>query len=429
MYLLTTPIFAILGVLPFYCEYLWFLEFFAFLPLLVNPGFKNFLLFGLVFASLLYMPFLKAFYLTADGWLWAALTFAVFILTFILFQFGASYLLTRMGVPFPLSYTAVEVLRLFVPFGGFPYEYLGKVLVNAPFLGLSLHYLTVFGGTLFILTVNWLLYKTLEQWESRGKRYILTLLGIFLIPLLLAFAYKLELQIPRYGLKVALVQPFLFQSDKLTNGVFVKLYTTYLVWQTPKSADLVLLPETCISSEGGIYQFAKAFRDKNLLFGALWVFYDFSKADLFAQNLVLLTLKGKIEGIYAKRFLVPFGEYTPKGFSFLVKFFPYLNAPEYLAGKKDTIFTFGGIKLYPLICNEVYFPLWGERDFHIGVVLSNDAWFSPIFAKRHLWEVKLRAIETGRVFIFVNNNGFSGVVYPNGSYIGSPFAKIQILGL
>ncbi|RTZ58768.1 MAG: apolipoprotein N-acyltransferase [Gammaproteobacteria bacterium] len=429
MYLLTTPIFATLGVLPFYYELLWFLEFFAFLPLLVNRSFKNFLLFGLVFTSLLYMPFLKAFYLTAGGWLLAVLTFAVFVLTFTLLQFGISYLLTRIGVPFPLSYTAVEVLRLFVPFGGFPYEYLGKVLVNAPFLGLSLHYLTVFGGTLFILTVNWLLYKALEQWELKGRRYLLTAFGIFLIPLLLSFIYKLELQIPRYGIKVALVQPFLFQSDKLTNGVFVKLYTTYLVWQTPKSADLVVLPETSISSEGGIYNFAKAFKDKNLLFGALWVFYDFSKLDLFAQNLAVLTLKGKIEGIYAKRFLVPFGEYTPKGFSFLGRVLPYLNAPDYLAGKRETIFTFRGIKLYPLICNEVYFPLWEKRDFDIGVVLSNDAWFSQIFAKRHLWEVKLRAIETGKVFIFVNNNGFSGAVYPDGTYMGLPFAKIQILEL
>jgi apolipoprotein N-acyltransferase len=427
MYPITTPLFALLGVLPFYFSQLWFLEFIAFLPLFVNPSFKNFILFGVSFSALLFFPFLKGFYITTGGWILAVLSFAVFIFVFVLVQFGLTYLLTRMGVFLPLAYTAVELLRLFIPFGGFPYGYLGKVLVNAPLLGLSLHHLTVFGGTLFILTVGWLLYKLLEHWESQRNKYLLALGVVFSIPLLLAFLYKSELKIPHYGLRLALVQPFLEQEDKLRNGVFVRLYTTYLVWLTPRDANLVLLPETSVSSEGGIYKFARAFGDKNLLFGALWLFYDFSKMDLFAQNLAVLSVKGKVKDIYAKRFLVPFGEYTPKGFEFLERFIPYLGGPDYLPGRGEEIFTFGGVRFYPLICNEAYFPLWGKKDFDIGVVLSNDAWFGQPFAQRHLWEVKLRAIETGKVFIFVNNNGFSGVVYPDGTYVGLPFAEIQLL--
>ena len=366
--------------------------------------------------------------MTTGSILLTIFAFLGIILFYTLLQFGLPWLLTCIGVFYPLAFTLVEVLRLFFPFDGFPYEYLGKVLVNAPLLGLSIHYLTVFGATFLILTFNWTVYKLIEYWETDKKRFLFLELVLIISLLVPAAVYKFQLHYPLYGLKVAIVQPFIGQRDKMSNPDFVKLYTSYLLTFVPKNVDLVLLPETSIPV-GATSDFIKAFSNYNLLFGAENVYFDFQRLNLVAQNLVILAERGKIKDIYAKKILVPFGEYTPKGFKWLEKFIPYLANIEYQPGRFNEIFDFKGLKILPRVCNEVFYPMGELKNINLVVVLSNDAWFGFNFAQRHLWEVKLRAIETGKVFIFVNNNGYSGVVYPDGSYIGFPTAKVQVLSL
>lgn len=424
---ITIPLFALLAVLPFYLSPLWFLEFFAFLPLMVRRDFGTHLRFGLIYGSLLYAPLIKAIALVTGSVALTAVAYGVFVLSYALYQFGLPWLLNRLGVFYPLAFTLVEVLRLFFPFNGFPYEYLGKVLVNAPLLGLSLHYLTVFGGTFAILTFNWLLYKIVEQWEERPYRYLTLAGGLLIVLATLAGFYKSRLNIPHLGLKIAVVQPFFEQSDKIGNPAFVELYTAYLTTAVPRNVDLVFLPETSIPAEGGLYNFVKAFSEYNLLFGAEEVRYDFERLNLVAENLVVLAERGEIRGIYAKEILVPFGEYTPKGFNWLERFIPYVGNIDYVPGKNVSPFRFGGITILPKVCNEVYYPMGDLKGVDLVAVFSNDAWFGLNFAERHLWEVRLRAIETGKVFVFVNNNGYSGIVYPDGRYFGLPFARVQLL--
>jgi len=430
---ITFPLFALLAALPFYIPSLWFLSFFAFIPLLVNRSLRAHLWFGFVYGAALYWFLVKAIFLITGSLFLTVFLFAVIVSLYSLLQFGLSNLLTRLGLFYPLSFTIVEVFRLFFPFNGTPYGYLGKVLVNAPLLGLSLHYATVFGGTLFILTANYLLYKAIERWEIEGKRYLAALGGLIFAFLLPAAVYKATLKIPSYGLQIAIVQPFVEQIDKLRNGEFVKLYTERWLLTVPPSVDLVLLPETAIPApeEGAIYDFVKSFSQFNLIFGVQSLLFDFERLSLEARNLVVYARKGKIAGVYAKTILVPFGEYTPKGFHFLERFIPYLGGIDYSPGEGETLFEVGkGVKLLPKVCNEVFYPLWGSKalkEADAVAVLSNDAWFGGNFARRHLDEVRLRAIETGKVFIFVNNNGYSGVVLPNGEYRGIPDAIVQLI--
>jgi apolipoprotein N-acyltransferase len=424
-----TYLFALLGVLPFYIDQLWLLSFIAFLPLFVNKTFKNFFRFGVIYSFLLLLPFFEAFLLTVENPFFAIPLFGLTVFTFFLIQFGLTWVLTRLGVFLPLSFTIAEVFRSFYPFNGFPYYKLGEVWVNIPFLNLSLHYTTVFGGTFLILFINYLIYKVIENWETHKEKYfgiLLTLTGILVV---LSFVGWKNLKIPHHGLKIAIVQPFVRQEDKLRNEKFLKIYTTFLVSQVPCNVDLVLLPETALPLKD-IKDFVKTFKDLNLIFGTYKVEFDFTKLNLFALNLAVFAERGRIKGIYVKRILVPFGEYTPKGFEFLEKYIPYLANIDYKAGNKTAIFEFKGLKIIPRICNEVFYNFdAGILPGDIVVVLSNDAWFYSPFVKEHLRAVKVRAIETGKVFIFVNNNGWSGIVYPNGTYKGYPFQKIQLLEL
>ncbi len=429
---ITFPLFALLAALPFYIPQLWFLSLFVFIPLFVNRSLRAHLWFGFVYGAALFWFLVKAIFLITGSLPLTVLLFAVVVAFFSLLQFGLSNILTRLGLFYPLSFTLVEVLRLFFPFNGMPYGYLGKVLVNAPLLGLFLHYATVFGGTLFILTTNYLLYRAIERWEIDGKRYLAASGGLLLAALIPAAVYKASLKIPQFGLQIAVVQPFVEQIDKLRNGVFVKLYTERLLLTVPHRVDLVLLPETAIPApeEGAIYDFVKSFSEFNLIFGVQSLVFDFERLSLEAQNLVVYARKGKIAGIYAKNILVPFGEYTPEGFHFLARFIPYLGGIDYSPGKGETLFDVEGVKLLPKVCNEVFYPLWWSKalkEADAVVVLSNDAWFGGNFARRHLDEVRLRAIETGKTFIFVNNNGYSGVVLPDGEYRGIPTARVQLI--
>jgi apolipoprotein N-acyltransferase len=424
-----TYLFALLGVLPFYVDQLWFLSFVAFLPLFVNKSFKNFVRFGVIYSLLLLLPFFKAYLLAVGNPFIAGVLFGLSMFVFFLIQFGLAWFLKYLGVFLPISFTLSEIFRSYFPFNGFPYYNQGEVLVNIPFLNLSLHYMTIFGATFLVLLVNYLIYKAIENWETNRGRYFLFFITLISFISVLSFLSWKDLKISGKGLKIAIVQPFISQEDKLHNEEFVKVYTTFLVSKVPRSVDLVLLPETAIPSQV-IKDFVKTFKELNLIFGAYKVDFDFDKLDLYALNLAIFARKGKIKGIYAKRILVPFGEYTPKGFEFLGNYIPYLANIDYTAGNKTVVFEFKGLKLIPRICNEIFYNFDSDlKRGNIIVVLSNDAWFYSAFVKEHLRAVKVRAIETGKVFIFVNNNGWSGIIYPNGTYKGFPFQRIQLLEL
>ena len=423
---LTIPLFAALAVLPFYFPKLWFLTLFAFLPLVANRSFKAFLLFGLTYSLLLLLPFIKAFELTIGVWYWAFLAFSVVVFLFFLLQFGTTYLLTRLGVFLPLAFTLAEIFRTYFPFNGFPYFSLGTLIVEIPLLKQSLAFTTTYGGTFLLLLFNLLIPKALEDRKFR-KRYLATL-GVILIALILAGFYRVKtLKFPHYGLKIAIVQPFLEQRDKLKHLEFVKLYTTYLVDRASKRAEIVFLPETALPEGESAEAFAKAFPKNILLFGKVDLDYDFKNYNLYAENVVYFAKFGVIYDKYVKRILVPFGEYTPKGFQILEKYIPYLGNIDYKPGGFLKTFNLFGIKIEPKICDEVFYPFKPIGD--IVAVFSNDAWFWKSFSRYNLTVVKAKAIETGRVFIFVNNSGFSGIVYPDGSYKGKPSAKVQVLEL
>jgi len=421
-------IFPLLATIPFYFPFLSFLSFFAFYPLFQEKKFKTFFIFGFLFGFFLYLPLLKAIHLMGLNIVTTVFIYLILVAVYSFFQFGLTYVLTRLGLFLPLSFTLVELLRLKFPFDGFPYEYLGKLLVNFPLLKLSLHYLTVFGATFLILNINKFFFEVIHNKALTLKNFLYLFLSLSVM-LIASLVYRTTLQTPHFNLKIAVVQPFINQEDKLKNPEFVKLYTSYLLTRVDKTIDLVLLPETAIPTNESLFNFIRAYKELSIIFGTQKVSYDFQKQKWIAYNLVIFSNKGKVEGFYIKKHLVPFGEYTPKGFYFLKKFIPYLGGINYVSTNSQVIFKFKNLKILPIICNEVFYPLFGRKDFDLAVVLANDAWFGISFAKRHLMEVKIRAIETGKVFIFVNNNGYSGVVYPDGTYKGLPFAKIQEFSL
>lgn len=130
---------------------------------------------------------------------------------------------------------------------------------------------------------------------------------------------------------------------------------------------------------------------------------------------------------YAKRVLVPFGEYIP----FPFKFVPGLRklvgpVGSFKKGGDVNIFSIptskideGSVRIGPLICYEDIFPSLcldvAREGVDLFFVTTNDAWFGEEgCAKQHAAHSVLRAVETQRPFLRCGNAGWSGWIDSNG---------------
>jgi apolipoprotein N-acyltransferase len=121
---------------------------------------------------------------------------------------------------------------------------------------------------------------------------------------------------------------------------------------------------------------------------------------------------------YRKRHLVPFGEYIPPGFRWILAVL-HIPMSDFDAGAaKQPPLAVKGIPLGVAICYE---DIFGEEvidalpEARVLVNVSNDAWFGESFAAdQHLQSSQMRALETGRWMIRATNTGASAAIDPKG---------------
>lgn len=130
---------------------------------------------------------------------------------------------------------------------------------------------------------------------------------------------------------------------------------------------------------------------------------------------------------YRKIYLVVLGEYLPWSDEF-----PWLRKIwgsdiSFVAGKRPALFTLsrGRATLSPFICFEDTQPGLAMNaarlDPDFFVTLTNDSWYSGIFARwtleQHLQNALLRTVEHDRTLIRCANNGISCEIDPDGTII------------
>ena len=121
-----------------------------------------------------------------------------------------------------------------------------------------------------------------------------------------------------------------------------------------------------------------------------------------------------------KRRLVPFGEYVPSALRWLPELFG-VRIGDMTPGAGNALpQTIGEAKVATLICFENLFGTLlpelfagGNDPTHLAVV-SNLGWFSSAAKGQHLAISRLRAIESARPILSVNNNGDSSVIDAEG---------------
>jgi apolipoprotein N-acyltransferase len=145
------------------------------------------------------------------------------------------------------------------------------------------------------------------------------------------------------------------------------------------------------------------------------------------QNVGQLWTPGKGPGLsYAKRQLVPFGEYEPlRGFISLFTNLTSLVPINFTPGTKPVVFGVGKIRLGDVICYEVGFDALVRSEVNAGAnlltVQSNDADFEidgqTGGTEQQVAMAQLRAVESDRAVIYVSTTGESAIIAPDGQVI------------
>jgi len=124
---------------------------------------------------------------------------------------------------------------------------------------------------------------------------------------------------------------------------------------------------------------------------------------------------------YDKAHLVPFGEFVPYGFHWIVNTVAIPMADFSLGIDHPKPIELAGQRVAPNICWEDAF---GEEiirqlpEATLLVNVSNVAWFGDSLApSQHLQISRMRAIETGRTMLRATNTGMTAIVDPHGEVV------------
>ena len=229
--------------------------------------------------------------------------------------------------------------------------------------------------------------------------------------------------------RLSLVQPYVPQGEKWDEAHATDILRTLdrltLAANDAGAPDAILWPEAVTpwalhrDPSVGPWLTSLAHRTgKPLLLGTIYTEGADGPAQRWFNGAVVVDpVRGLIEPPYAKRHLVPFGEYIPlrSVFGWLEKVVPIGGDFEPGTGARPVELPVGRSKVPVgvLICYEDIFPALARASVLEGAellaVLTNNGWFGEGGAAyQHAAHSVLRAVETRRPVVRVGNGGWSG---------------------
>ena len=437
-----------IGIFPFI--------FFAFIPLLVleERAEKGKIVFGFTYLSFLVFNLITTYwvwYATAVGSVFAFLVNSLLMaFAFYIFHKIKEVTKPRLGyLAFIVCWLSFEYLHLNWDLS-WPWLTLGNVFANIPSIVQWYEYTGVLGGSLWVLLINILVYRT---WTVEGtkQKWILPVL-VIIAPVLFSFylGSAKELLITDTQ-EIVIVQPNVDPyTDKFSIGYEEQLSDFIALAKTKLTQSTVLLvgPETALQeriwenklevtySVRAFRELQKEFPDLSILVGANTykmfghgeqktatarqirnehVFYDAYNSAIFIPD------SGKVQ-VYHKTKLVPGAEKTPfpKLLDKLAGLMLDLGGTSGSLGTENKVHQFkvNEMNVQPLICYESIYGDLQKGNTNLIAIITNDGWWKNTAGyKQHFAYARLRAIEQRKMIVRSANTGISGVINANGEVL------------
>jgi apolipoprotein N-acyltransferase len=137
----------------------------------------------------------------------------------------------------------------------------------------------------------------------------------------------------------------------------------------------------------------------------------------------LVRITGDRRESYRKRHLVPFGEFIPPGFGWVLNILHIPMSDFSRGARTQAPIEAAGARFGVAICYE---DMYGEEVIdqlpaaQILVNVSNDAWFGhSLEPSQHLQASQMRALETGRPVVRATNTGVTAAIDERGRVVAS----------
>jgi apolipoprotein N-acyltransferase len=312
----------------------------------------------------------------------------------------------RLLVTAPAFWMLFEWLRGWI-FTGFPWLAMGYA--QAPDSPLA-----AFAPLLGVYGLSLLTALAAGAIALRNRLGLMTLLGLGLVSW---GAQQPDWTAPTGApVTVSLVQGNVAQDLKFQPGRLETTLLDYLRLVQGAHGRLTILPETALplfwhdvplSYQTALADAARA-RGGDAVVGVPTL-----NADGRYFNSVLSTGRAPQQGFH-KVHLVPFGEFVPPGFRWLVEQMQIPLGDFSRGATAQAPLAVAGQQVAMNICYE---DVFGEELIHalpqatLMANVSNDAWFGDTAAPwQHLQIAQMRALETGRVWLRANNTGITAVI-------------------
>lgn len=221
-------------------------------------------------------------------------------------------------------------------------------------------------------------------------------------------------------LSVALIQTNVEQDLKWAPGHFAEVLQTNLRLVSDSRADFVVLPETTLPTlverlpEGYLDLLGGMVSER----GGMLVLGVFSRDDAGQIFNAAISVGNGPQQHYAKRHLVPFGEYSPPFFGWFYRLADIPMSDQTRGAREQPPMSVLGQRVALNICYEDLFGaelLSSLPQATLMLNISNLAWYGDSLAQpQHLQIARVRALETGRPMLRSTNTGMTAVIQPDG---------------
>jgi len=355
----------------------------------------------------------------------AALSTAFFCAFLALFPASAGWLQARIPAPVavrvcllvPAAWTLFEWLRGVI-FTGFPWLAIGYAATGWPMQGYA-----PLGGvyaitflTLALAGSIWLLFK-----KTNPKAAMV----VFVATIVAGEALRHVEWTTPHGppFEASLLQGNVAQEMKFRPERYARILETYARLTEGSRAKLIILPETAVPrfldlvDPAYVAALAAVARRNG---GDLILGVPYREPPREYYNSVV-TLGVSPPQIYHKTHLVPFGEFVPPGFDWVMRMVD-IPMSNFSRGKPaPPPLEVAGQRVAVNICYEDAF---GDEiaarlpQATLLVNVSNVAWFGDSLAPaQHLQIARMRAIETGRMHLAATNTGITAAIDRDGSVL------------